>query len=92
MEQMRHLAHFAEDVAENGTEPDLRAETISTAKDPATALRSSLKRLQQARERHSKLNENPETAKHAGLALNLDLTLKQELFQEGEISDWLRKY
>ena len=92
MEKMRHLAHFAEDVAENGMEPDLRSEELSTAKDPAAALRSSLKRLQQARERHLKLNENPETAKHAGFALNLDLTLKQEQFQEGEISDWLREY
>ncbi|MBS3779036.1 MAG: ferritin-like domain-containing protein [Desulfovermiculus sp.] len=91
MEKMRHLAHFAEDVAENGQTPDFSAAEYSQSKDPATALGSSLKRLQQGHERHTKLKDHEETGKHAGLVLNLDLTLKQEQYQEGEISDWLQK-
>ncbi len=91
MEKMRHLAHFAEEVAENGSEPDLKAEELPSGEDPAVALRAGLQRLQKARERHSSLSEHPETGKHAGLVLNLDYTLKQELFQEAEIADWLKK-
>ncbi|MCF8031345.1 MAG: ferritin-like domain-containing protein [Desulfohalobiaceae bacterium] len=91
MEKMRHLAHFAEDVVENGAEPDFSGGDYSRSSDPATALRTSLKRLQEARERHRELRAEEETGKHAGLVLNLDLTLKQEQFQEAEIGDWLRK-
>jgi len=90
MEKMRHLAHFAEDVAENGIRPNFSAAEHSRSNDPATALRSSLERLQTARERHKELKADEETAKHAGLVLNLDLTLKQEQYQEAEIWDWLK--
>ena len=89
MEKMRHLAHFAEDVAENGIQPDFSASEYSRSSDPGTALRSSLKRLQEGRERHKGVRAMEETGKHAGLVLNLDLTLKQEHFQEAEIEDWL---
>lgn len=91
MEKMRHLAHFAEDVAENGLTPDFSAGEYSQSKDPATALGSSLKRLQEGVHRHKRLKEHEETGKHAGLVLNLDLTVKQEQYQEGEIADWLKK-
>ena len=91
MEKMRHLAHFAEDVTENGIDPDFSAGDYSHSNDPATALHSSLKRLQEARERHRELKDDQETGKHAGLVLNLNLTLKQEQFQEAEIGDWLKK-
>lgn len=90
MEKMRHLAHFAEDVSENGIEPDFSLADYSQSSDPATALGASLKRLQQARERHRELRAEEETGRHAGLALNLDLTLKQEQHQEGEIADWIK--
>lgn len=91
MEKMRHLAHFAEDVAENGIDPDFSAGDSFRSSDPAKALHFSLKRLQAARERHRELKDDQETRKHAGLVLNLDLTLKQEQFQEAEIGDWLKK-
>jgi len=91
MEKMRHLAHFAEDVAENGIRPDFSAADYSRSNDPAIALRSSLKRLQQAGVRHSELKNDQETRKHAGLVLNLDLTVKQEQFQEAEVGDWLKE-
>ncbi|MEF8823767.1 MAG: ferritin-like domain-containing protein [Desulfohalobiaceae bacterium] len=91
MGKMRHLAHFAEDVAENGIRPNFSAAEYSQSSDPATALRSSLKRLQEARVRHRELKADDETRKHAGLVLNLDLTLKQEQFQEAEIGDWLKE-
>ena len=91
MEKMRHLAHFAEDVAENGQTPDFSAGEYSQSKDPATALGTSLKRLQEGGQRHKRLKEHEETGKHAGLVLNLDLTVKQEQYQEGEIADWLKK-
>jgi bacterioferritin len=90
MEKMRHLAHFAEDVAENGVEPDLSLAEYSRSSDPGTALRASLQRLQEARERHKGVRAMEETGKHAGLVLNLDLTLRQEQFQEAEIGDWLK--
>jgi bacterioferritin len=76
MEKMRHLAHFAEDVAENGVEPDLSLAEYSRSSDPGTALRASLQRLQEARERHKGVRAMEETGKHAGLVLNLDLTLR----------------
>lgn len=90
MEKMRHLAHFAEDVAENGIIPAFSAGEYSQSREPAIALDSSLKRLQEGLQRHRELKENEETGKHAGLVLNLDLTLKQEQYQEAEIDDWLQ--
>ncbi|MFW5819552.1 MAG: hypothetical protein ACOCVE_06875, partial [Desulfovermiculus sp.] len=89
MEKMRHLAHFAEDVAENGVIPAFSAQEYSQSREPALALGASLKRLQAGLQRHKELQMNEETAKHAGLVLNLDLTLKQEQYQEAEIDGWL---
>ncbi|MFP4034778.1 MAG: hypothetical protein ACLFRE_07225 [Desulfovermiculus sp.] len=89
MEKMRHLAHFAEDVAENGVIPAFSAQEYSQSREPALALGASQKRLQAGLQRHKELQKNEETAKHAGLVLNLDLTLKQEQYQEAEIDGWL---
>lgn len=91
MEKMKQLAHFAEDVAENGLEPDFAAGDYDTSADFPSALRSSLRRLQRARERHLELSGNEEAGKHGGFMINLDLTLKQEEYQESEMADWLKE-
>jgi bacterioferritin len=91
MEKMKQLAHFAEDVAENGLTPDLTARDVDTSSDFGKAVQASLYRLQQALERHRGLSSNEEARKHGGFVINLDLTLQQEEYQEAEMIDWLER-
>jgi bacterioferritin len=91
MEKMKQLAHFAEDVAENGIAPKLKLGKIEKNKVIGQALKRALEDVQTARERHLKLKKDSEIKKHSGLAINLDLTIQQEEYQGAEIEDWLKK-
>lgn len=90
MTKMKQLAHFAEDVAENGLIPDLTNAGIDTSPDSRTALQGADRSLTQGLDRHRQLAENKELQGHSGLATNLDLTIKQEKDQSEEIRDWLK--
>ncbi|HMB31239.1 MAG TPA: ferritin-like domain-containing protein [Desulfohalobiaceae bacterium] len=89
MEKMKQLAHFAEDVAENGLSPDFGLSEIERSSDLKSALKGSLDSVDSAQERHIKGLEDQETKKHAGLMVNLDMTIRQETYQSQELKSWL---
>lgn len=91
MEKMKQLAHFAEPVAEDGVAPEFTIGRVEKGKAIGEALHKALEDVQAARERHLKLRENAELTKHSGLVINMDLTIKQEGYQESEIRDWSRE-
>ncbi|MGD8371322.1 MAG: ferritin-like domain-containing protein [Syntrophobacterales bacterium] len=91
MTQMKQLAHIAEEVAENGITPRLQADQIDTSRSIGVALQKTLEDVRASRERHLKFRDDSETQKHAGLVVNLDLTLQQEEYEAGEIEDWIKK-
>jgi bacterioferritin len=91
MERMRHLAHFAEGIAEDGQAPTFKVGQIDKSKALGQALKRALEDLPKARERHLKLREDGEVRKHSGLVINLDLMVQQEAYQAVEIEDWMKK-
>jgi bacterioferritin len=91
MEKMKHVAHFAEDIGGNGIPPQFNPGDIDRSKTIGKALTKALNDLKIARERHTALRENNEISKHAGLAINLDLTIQQEEYQSDELEDMGRK-
>jgi bacterioferritin len=91
MEKMKQLAHFAEDIAEDGVAPKLKPGEIDRSNAIGQALKRALEDVRTARERHLKLREDSEVRKHSGLVINLDLTVQQEEYQGAELKDWLQK-
>jgi bacterioferritin len=91
MEKMKQLAHFAEDIAEDGIAPKFWPGEIDRSNAIGLALKKALEDVHTARERHLKLKEDSEVRKHSGLVINLDLTVQQEEYQGAEIEDWLQK-
>ncbi len=89
MTKMKQLAHFAEEVAENGIEPDFAAADLSLDKTMQAALVASLNRARAAHSRHQALQQDTEVQALSGLAVSLDLTVKQEAFQVAELEDWI---
>jgi bacterioferritin len=89
MEKMKQLAHFAEDVAENGMDPDLSLGEVDRSADFKSALQKSLESVDNAQKRHVLRVEDRELKKHSGLVINLDLTIKQETYQSQELRQWL---
>ena len=90
MEKMKQLAHFAEDIAEDGVAPKFKPGEIDMSNAIGQALKKALEDVQGARDRHLKLREDTEVRKHSGLVINLDLTVQQEEYQGAEIEDWLK--
>jgi len=88
MEKMKQLAHFAEDIAEDGIAPKFKHGAIEKSQAIGIALKKALEDVQETRERHVRLKEDPEVKKHSGLVINLDLTIKQEEYQGAELKDW----
>ena len=91
MVKMKQLAHFAEDVAENGMEPDFSTTGMDTNSELQAALKASFDSVNKGRDRHLDLAKNEELQEHAGLATNLDLTIKQEKYQIEELEDWIKR-
>lgn len=91
MEKMKHIAHFAELLAENGTEPKFIPGFINMSKSVNNAMKKALRDLKLTNEQHIKLREHSEIKKHKGLLINIDLTIKQEKHQIDEINDMLKK-
>ena len=91
MEKMKHIAHFAEDIGGNGIPPQFNPGNIDKSKTIGKALKKALDDLRIAREKHKTLRENNEIKKHAGLVINLDLTIRQEQYQAEELEGIVRK-
>jgi bacterioferritin len=91
MEKMKHLALFAEAVAEDGAVPQLKIGDMDKSRAVGTALKRALEDVKTGRTRHEKLQTDKEFTKHAGLVLKMDLTVQQEAYQADEMKDWLKK-
>jgi len=91
MTKMKQLAHLAEPVAENGAEPRFKATKLHLSASIGQALQRALEDVRAAREGHLKFQAEPETQKHAGLVINLDLTAQQEQYEAEEIEEWLEE-
>ena len=90
--KMKQLAHIAEPVAENGINPKFRATKIDLSTSIGLALKKALEDVRSSRERHLDLQKDTEIQKHAGLLINLDLSVQQEEYEAAEIEDryWVR--
>jgi bacterioferritin len=86
--KMKQLAHVAEDVAENGITPRFAAGPLNKSTAIGAALAHLTESLAATRDGHMALQNDPEAQKHAGLLLNLDLSIRQEEYEIAEISDW----
>jgi bacterioferritin len=91
MEKMKHLALFAEAVAEDGIDPDFKLEKIDRSEAIGIALEKAVGDVEKALRRHEKLAKDREFASHGGLVMKMDLTTQQEAYQAEEIKDWLKK-
>jgi len=91
MEKMKQLAHFAEDIAEDGVAPKFKPGQINKSQAIGLALKKALENVQTAQERHVKMRGDSEVKKHSGLVINLDLTVQQEEYQGAELEDWVKK-
>jgi bacterioferritin len=88
MEKMKQLAHFAEDIAEDGVPPKFEPGQIDKNATIGAALKKGLEDVSAARKRHMAFREDSEVKKHSGLVINSDLTVQQEEYQEAELADW----
>ena len=91
MEKMKQLAHFAEDIAEDGIAPEFKPGKIDLSNAIGTALKKALEDVRTARERHIEFSKDSEVKKHSGLVINMDLTVRQEKYQGEEIEDWCKR-
>ena len=87
--KMKQLAHVAEPVAENGINPKFKANKIDLSASIGLALKKALEDVRSSQERHLDLQKDTETKKHAGLLINLDLSVQQEAYEAAEIEGWL---
>ncbi|MFW6011474.1 MAG: ferritin-like domain-containing protein [Desulfosalsimonas sp.] len=91
MTKMKQLAHSAEEVAENGIEPDLTPGVIDRGNSFDAAIDKAVNDLKESLDLHLKLQSDPEAKKHGGLMSNLDLTIRQEKYETEELRDLQKK-
>jgi bacterioferritin len=91
MEKMKHLAHFAEDVAGDGADPRFATGQVDKSPSMGQALQRALELVEGAYKRHQNLQKDGELQKHGGLVINLDFTTQQEQYQAAQIKDWMKK-
>lgn len=80
MRHMKHLSHFAEELAESGHDPDFVHPTIDMSHSITPALQSDLALTEAAREQYAELSQDPELAEHTGLQIEVEQMIYQEEF------------
>lgn len=91
MRHMKHLSHFAEELAEAGHEPKFEPPPLDMSASLEPALDSDLQLTQAARERFANLSQAPELAGHPGLKLELENMVIQEDFLAETVQDLQRE-
>ncbi|MCF8111526.1 MAG: ferritin-like domain-containing protein [Desulfobacteraceae bacterium] len=91
MTKMKQLAHSAEEIAENGLEPDLTPGVIDRGRSFDAAIDKAVNELKESLDLHLKLQSDPEAKKHGGLMSNLDLTIRQEKYETEELQELQKK-
>jgi bacterioferritin len=80
MRHMKHLSHFAEELAESGREPEFEYPGVDQSRDVMEALVSDLQLTEAARERFVQLNQDPELADHQGLRTEVENMITRNEF------------
>ncbi len=80
MRHMKHLSHFAEELAESGREPVFDPPEVDMSRSASPALQANIQLTQAARDRFAELSHHPEIAEHADLKLELENMVAQEEF------------
>ncbi len=91
MEKMKHLAIFAEALAEDGAALPFEAGSMDMSRAVGDALRKAVDDLQAGGERYRMLQKDEELLKHSGIVLKMDLAVRQIDYQKEEIEDWIKK-
>ncbi|MCK9276122.1 MAG: ferritin-like domain-containing protein [Syntrophales bacterium] len=91
MEKMKHLAMFAEGIAEDGVAPFFEVRSIDASRAIGEALQRALADLENGKMRYAELRKNSEFEKHGGLVVKMDLAFQQTEYQMEEIEQWLTK-
>jgi bacterioferritin len=91
MVKMKQLSHFAEDIGGNGVPVTFKPGKIEVTKDFGKSLKKAAGDVLKSHGRHKKLIRDSEFQKHAGLVINLDLTIQQEQYEAEELLGSLEK-
>ncbi len=91
MEKMKQLAHFGEDIGGNGIPVKFNPKKMDMTKVPVKSLKKAGDDVKKSHSRHLRLRKDAEFRKHAGLVINLDLTIQQEKYQAEELKDMDKK-
>ncbi|HOO90271.1 MAG TPA: ferritin-like domain-containing protein [Syntrophales bacterium] len=91
MEKMKHLAIFAEALAEDGAALPFKPGSIDMSRAVGDAFQKAIDDLKTGGERYRALQKDDELRKHAGIVLKVDLAVQQIDYQKEEIGDWLKK-
>jgi len=87
MRHMKHMSHFAEELAESGHEPKFEPPEIDKHRSLEPALEADLQLTQEARRRFTTLSQEEELAKHSGLKLEVENMISQEEFLAATIEE-----
>jgi bacterioferritin len=89
MRHMKHLSHFAEELAEAGHDLEFVHPPIDGSASIETALQSDLELTEEARERFVELSADPELETHRGLKVEVDHMISQEEFLSSTVAGLL---
>ena len=87
MRHMKHLSHFAEELAESGHEPQFELPDLDMSESADAALQSNLELTEEAKARFINLSQEPELAEHPGLKLEIENMVIQEDFLAAAIHE-----
>jgi bacterioferritin len=87
MRHMKHLSHFAEELAESGHEPQFELPDLDMSQSADVALQSNLELTEEAQARFINLSQEPELAEHPGLKLEVENMVIQEEFLTATINE-----
>lgn len=91
MEKMKHLAMFAETIAEDGALPRLKPGKVEMSRSIGSALEVALEDADSCYRRYLKLQKDGEFRKHTGLVIKMDLAVQQTAYQIEELNDCKKK-
>jgi hypothetical protein len=89
MRHMKHLSHFAEELAESGKSFEFDFPGVDKSKIMKWAVLADLKLTQEAKERFESLVNEPELEEHQGLTIELDNMITRNDFLAAALEEML---
>jgi bacterioferritin len=89
MRHMKHMSHFAEELADSGHYPQFIHPPLDMSRSIEPALGSDIELTEAARERFVELHQDPELAGHPGLQVEVEKMIIQEEFLASTVGDLL---